>query len=291
MKIILATDGSAYSEDATWLLAHLPHSDKLELVVLYVSNAPNLRGSMNDAELIRRIEIADELRAKSIFQNVSALFEGANASLELVIAEGHIGTTIVDEAKARESDLIVIGAVGHSLFERMLGSISDFVATHAHCSVLVVRPTGLETRRRPIDLCIAYDESEPSAEAIKQLGQFGWGAKTNMDVVGVVTIPFVYSEIPYEFDLEEIKDTKEQAIGDAAEELSKLSPNVKTHVIDSTHVGDALVEFAKKKGSDVIVMGNTGDGMLSRFLVGSTSRYVLRHAKCSVWIARKHAGA
>ena len=272
MKIILATDGSAHSEDATWLLAHLPHSDKLELVVLYVSNAPNLRGSMNDAELIRRIEIADELRAKSIFQHVSALFEGANA-------------------KARESDLIVIGAVGHSLFERMLGSISDFVATHAHCSVLVVRPTGLETRRRPIDLCIAYDESEPSAEAIKQLGQFGWGAKTNMDVVGVVTIPFVYSEIPYEFDLEEIKDTKEQAIEEAAEELSKLSPNVKTHIIDSTHVGDALVEFAKKKGSDVIVMGNTGDGMLSRFLVGSTSRYVLRHAKCSVWIARKHAGA
>ena len=70
MKIILATDGSAHSEDATWLLAHLPHSDKLELVVLYVSNAPNLRGSMNDAELIRRIEIADELRAKSIFQHV-----------------------------------------------------------------------------------------------------------------------------------------------------------------------------------------------------------------------------
>jgi nucleotide-binding universal stress UspA family protein len=291
MKVILATDGSTHSEDAAWLLAHLPHSDKLELVVLYVSNAPNLRGSMNDAELIKRIEIADELRAKSIFQHVNVLFEGANASLELVIAEGHIGTTIVNEAKTRESHLIVLGAVGHSLFERMLGSISDFVATHAHCSVLVVRPTGLEARRRPIDLCIAYDESEPSAEAIKQLGQFGWGAKTNMDVIGVVTIPFVYSEIPYEFDLEEIKDTKEQAIGAAAEELSKLSPNVKTHLIDSTHVGDALVEFAKKRGSDVIVMGNTGDGMLSRFLVGSTSRYVLRHAKCSVWIARKHAVA
>jgi len=38
MKVILATDGSQHAEEASWLLARLPHSDKLELTVVYVSN-------------------------------------------------------------------------------------------------------------------------------------------------------------------------------------------------------------------------------------------------------------
>ena len=33
MRVILATDGSQFAEEADWLLAHLPHSNKLELTV------------------------------------------------------------------------------------------------------------------------------------------------------------------------------------------------------------------------------------------------------------------
>lgn len=45
MKVILATDGSQYAEEAAWLLAHLPHVEHLELTVLFVSNIPNLYGA------------------------------------------------------------------------------------------------------------------------------------------------------------------------------------------------------------------------------------------------------
>ena len=287
MKIILATDGSQYAEEAAWLLAHLPHSEKLELTVLFISNVPNLHGARNIAELMKRLEISDKEKAVSVFAHLKSIFEGANASLELVVGEGHVGTRIVHEAEVRKSDLIVLGAVGHSMFERMFGSTSDFVATHARCSVLVVRPTGLKTAKRPIDVCIAYDESDASSVVFQQLAQFGWGVNTKMEVVSVVTIPFVYSEIAYEFDLDEIKAIRREAVDSAANQLRELSTWVETHVIESNHVGDGLVQFAKKKGSDIIVMGNTGGGMVSTFLLGSVSKYVLRHTACSVWIARK----
>ena len=289
MKVILATDGSEHAEEAAWLLAHLPHTDKLELTVVYVSNAKGLRGSMEGIELIKRFAIADKARAETIFQHLKVVFEGANVSLELVVLEGQIGSSIMREADARNSDLIVLGAVGHSMFERMLGSVSDYVAAHAHCSVLLVRPTGLSKRKRPIDLCFAHDESQASAEAVKQVGSFGWGASAHIDIVGVVALPFVYSEIPYEFDVPELKKSIQKAVDNAADQLRKLTPNVQTHVIDGNHVGDSLVQFAKKRGSDIIVLGNTKQDMLSRFLIGSTSRYVLRHAKCSVWITRQHS--
>ena len=287
MKVILATDGSQFAEEAAWLLAHLPHSEKLDLIVLFISNMPNLHGSSNTTDLMERLEIADKEKAASLFSYLKEIFDGANASIELVVRHGHVGTTIVREAEARKINLIVLGAVGHSLFERMFGSTSDFVATHAKCSVLVVRPTGLKKAKRPIDVCIAYDETHPASVAMGQLAQFGWGANAKMEVVSVVTLPFAYSEIPYEFALDEIKFTRRQDVNSAADGLRRLSPHVETHVIESNHVGDGLVQFAKKKGSDIIVMGNTGGGMLSTFLLGSVSKYVLRHAKCSVWIARE----
>jgi len=288
MKVILATDGSEHAQEAARLLAHLPHSDKLELTVVYASNSYGFRGSMGGTELNKRLEDADKARAQTVFQSVCSVFEGANASLDLCVLEGKIATSIIHEAEARTSDLIVLGSVGHSMFERMLGSVSDYVASHAHCSVLVVRPTEMSKKKRPINLCFAHNEPEATTESIQQLAAFGWGAGVNIDIVGVAAIPFTYSEIPYEFDLVEIEKAMQPSLDHAADELRELSPNVQTHIIDGTHVGDALVEFAKKRGSDIVVLGNEVEDFLSRFLIGSTSRYVLRHAKCSVWIARKH---
>lgn len=287
MRVILATDGSQHAEEAAWLLAHLPHSEKLELTVVYVSNTVRLQGAIIPVDLMKQYVIDEKARAEKNFLHLSKVFEGANVSLEFDILEGHVGQAIVREAEARKSDLIVLGAVGHSVFERMLGSVSDYVASQAPCSVLLVRPTGLSTRKRPIDLCFAQDESQASTEAIRQMASFGWGAGTHIDVVGVVALPFAYSEIPYEFSVPEIRNSIQQSVTRAAEQLRKLSPNVQTHIVEGSHTGDALVEFAKKRGSDIIVLGNSVHDRLERFLFGSTSRYVLRHAKCSIWIARK----
>ncbi len=287
MKVILATDGSQFAEEAAWLLAHLPHSEKLELTVLFISNIPNLHGSRDIEDLTKRLEAADREKAKSLFAHLKNTFDGANATLELVVGEGHVGTKIVRAAEVRKCDLIVLGAVGHSLFERMFGSTSDFVATHAKCSVLVVRPTGLKKEKRPIDVSIAYDETDSWSIVYDQLAQFGWGTNTKMEVVSVVSLPFVYSDIPYDFDIEEIKTIRKVELNSVANRLRELSPTVETHVIEANHVGDGLVQFVEKNASDIIILGNTGGGLLSTFLLGSVSKYVLRNAKCSVWISRK----
>ena len=292
MRVILATDGSQHAEEAAWLLAHLPHSDKLELTVVYVSNTVRWQASSRlMSELTRlqeRIAEEEKSQAKKIFQRAKEIFEGANAALDLVVLEGQVGSAILQLAESSKSELIVIGAVGHSMFERMLGSVSDYVATHAKCSVLLVRPTGLSKQERPIAMCFAQDESIGSAEGIKQVAAFGWGENTHIDVVGVFTLPLVYYEIPYEFDLAEMKKSAQQAVDHAAEQLRKLTPNVQTHVVDGNHAGDALVEFAKQRGSDIIVLRKSNQDLFGRLIFGSTSRYVLRHAKCSIWIAREN---
>ena len=286
MKVLLATDGSQFAEEAAWLLAHLPHAEKLELSILFVSNIPQLHGAGDVAEFTKRLEIADKEKAVSLFDQMNGIFDGANATLELVVGNGHIGTQILQSAEARNCDLIVLGAVGHSLFERMFGSTSDFVATHANCSVLVVRPTGLKNAKRPIDVTIAYDETEASAAVFDQLSQFGWGPNSKMELVNVVSIPFNYSEIPIPFDFDAIVSFKKRELDAAAKRFRELTPTVSTHVLEANHVGDGIVRFVKNAQSDIVVLGNTGGGLLNSILLGSVSKYVLRHADCSVWIAR-----
>ncbi len=50
--------------------------------------------------------------------------------------------------------------------------------------------------------------------------------------------------------------------------------------------GDAIVEAARAEGADVIVVGRRGLGAVGRFVLGSVSDHVVRHADCPVLIVR-----
>jgi nucleotide-binding universal stress UspA family protein len=53
---------------------------------------------------------------------------------------GHAAKVIVDFAREKNCDLIVVGHSDHSgLWGRLLGDTADRIADHAHCSVLIVK--------------------------------------------------------------------------------------------------------------------------------------------------------
>jgi nucleotide-binding universal stress UspA family protein len=288
MKVLIATDGSNCSELAAKLLARLPHADRLDLTILSVNQRRELVGSAEYAEWVDRNFWLEQAKLEEACQRIEQMFEGANVSIESVVVEGHAAEAIVNESKVRNVDLVVIGAEGHTTLDRVvLGSVSDFVATHCQCSVLVVRPNALTKAEPSMGICLGYDDSKPSRQAITHLGSFRWGQNTKFDVVSVLLIPTVFSDIPVEIDLEATKKQMTELLAKGTEPLRKFSSNVRPQVIESSHVGDGIVQFAQKMNSDIIVMGSSGRGLVGRFILGSASRYVLRHASCSVWIVRE----
>lgn len=49
-----------------------------------------------------------------------------------------------------------------------LGSVSDYLIHHSTCATLVVRPDAMHARpQHPFTVCVALDESERSAAALK----------------------------------------------------------------------------------------------------------------------------
>jgi nucleotide-binding universal stress UspA family protein len=54
------------------------------------------------------------------------------------VAQGHAALTL--ENLSRSASLLVVGSRGHGQFVGMLlGSVSEFLATHAHCPLVIVR--------------------------------------------------------------------------------------------------------------------------------------------------------
>ena len=288
MKVLLAIDGSEHSEEAAWLFSHLPHEDKLEITVLTVINVSiGNESSITPKDWMKEIGTRERNTAVKAYEKIAAMFEGANAQTQHVIREGYVGETIVTEAEKIGAEMVVLGARGHSTVGRiLLGSTSDFVATHAPCSVFVVRPTGLRKEPdRPLRVAVGYDDSGPSLSAVAQFKEFRWGPQTELHVVTVVPSPSAYF-IDFAVDLNEYNEASAAALEQVANKLREVAPNLQSHVIESEHIGEGLVRFIAGQRCDMIVMGDTNRNLLGRMLLGSASRFVLRHASCSVWVTR-----
>ncbi len=279
-KILLTTDGSEAAQDAGRFLARLPHEEKIELVVVSVLTQPyQVRATLRH-DWVETCLAQDREQAKNAFAEIENMFEGANISIEHMIIEGHAGEMICDLAESRGCDLIVIGAKGHSAVARiLLGSTSDYVATKACCSVLVVRPRDATHVTNSLRIAIGYEDSGPAQAAMEEIAEIKWGQQVECDLI---TVAYVQGVLGSEENIQRMRD----GVRTAATKLCVTGVNAEPHLIENDHLGEGLVKYAEDHDCDIFVMGETPRTHLSRVLMGSTSRYVLRHAPCSVWITR-----
>ncbi|MGI9472795.1 MAG: universal stress protein, partial [Rubripirellula sp.] len=283
MKVLLAIDGSKCSEDAARLLSHLPHTEKLDVTILSVI-APPITAFYSPAKQVMEEFTEDDRRfAKKRQESTERLFSGANATVQTRIREGRPAETIVDCAEAWGADLIVLGAKGHSQINRiLLGGTSDYVATHAHCSVLVVRPSAdRDGDATDLKVAVAYDSSNASRASLQELLLFDWGAHTDITVVGVAGYSPVFNP-EFGFNPETLKREAKNALQQARVQMKSKVANIHDEVIEYDHVAEGLVKYTEDNDTDLIVIGDTGRSTLARALLGSVSRHVLRHAKCGV---------
>ena len=91
----------------------------------------------------RELESVTKAQAEEAVKDaVERIMSGKTAGLEIttMIKSGSAREVILDEAESWDADLIVLGSHGYSGWQRfLLGSVSHAVATHAHCSVEIVR--------------------------------------------------------------------------------------------------------------------------------------------------------
>ncbi|MCC7418726.1 MAG: universal stress protein [Planctomycetaceae bacterium] len=143
MKILVAVDGSPCSEAAVAEVARRPWPAGSE-VRLILADPPTdrsfLRGVPSD--VLNEFLQSQRAEARQRLDAAAALLTKSAPALPVVplLKEGWPKDVILDEAERWGADLIVVGSHGYGTLKRLfLGSVSLAVATHAPCSVEIVR--------------------------------------------------------------------------------------------------------------------------------------------------------
>ena len=147
MKILLATDGTKYGEAAADMLMNFNLTDGDEVkIVSVVDMALPLSVDIYGGYLPDTTEIEKVARenAEKVLETTTArikpAFDDKYPAISSDVLFGSPDRRIVETAEEYDADLIILGSHGYKRWERLLlGSVSDSVVHHAHCSVLVVR--------------------------------------------------------------------------------------------------------------------------------------------------------
>lgn len=142
MKLLLAIDDSKYSQAALQsVIAHINRAG-LEVRVLHAAEPAVLFEAPEMAEYIPPKESVEE--AEAIVAKAADKLRSAGINAATKVMRGDAKSVILDEARSWGADLIVMGSHGRRGLERFLvGSVSEAVLRHAHCSVEIVRlPAG-----------------------------------------------------------------------------------------------------------------------------------------------------
>jgi len=144
-RVLLATDGSKYSDMVTQFVLNLRLPRQSQVIVVtalqsYVAawiKMPTLDLRTNQ-EILAGLQAAEESKARKITANAEKQFQAKGYKTASVVIRGGAAASILASAKEYEPDIIALGSRGLSGIESLfLGSVAERVATYANCSVLI----------------------------------------------------------------------------------------------------------------------------------------------------------
>jgi nucleotide-binding universal stress UspA family protein len=165
MNLLLAIDGFRFSAPPARAAVSRPWPAGSVVRVLTVVDTPFPVGpEVAVAANFAETQAALRKEAGATVESVRETVPKGGLPADTRIREGNAGPEIVDEAMEWGADLILVGSHGRTELKRVLmGSVAEYVVSHAPCSVEVVRAAGAEssaTTEKDDLLSAAEEEAE-----------------------------------------------------------------------------------------------------------------------------------
>ena len=147
-RVLLATDGSKYSDATSQFLFDLALPGDCDILVVTVLQSHNIATWMKTPTLdlettqsiLADLQKAEEEAAAELVDKTTRAFRQQKYRVSSMVRKGEPADEILAAASVLNPDLIVLGAKGLTGIERfLLGGVAQRVARYAKHSVLVVR--------------------------------------------------------------------------------------------------------------------------------------------------------
>jgi len=146
-RVLVATDGSKYSDEAIEFLLDLPLHPKSEVFVVTAMQSWNpalvrafTRDWKTDQQILRDLQSSEEERAQILVTETKKRFKEKGYEASTMVLKGEPAEEILGAAETLNPNLIALGAKGLTGIEAfLLGSIAQRVARFSSYSVLIGR--------------------------------------------------------------------------------------------------------------------------------------------------------
>jgi nucleotide-binding universal stress UspA family protein len=283
-RILIPTDGS---EPAVRAGEHARYLARLFGATVHVVSVVDVEGAAGpfdaggvDQAFVDRLETSAERSIEAI----EATVEGSVA-VQTAILDGEPADAILEYAAAEDIDVVAMGTHGRTGLRRYIaGSVTERVLRLSEVPVLTVRAIE-ESRVGAYDeILVPTDGSEQAEAAVDHALEIAGATGARIHAVYVVHVGAITVGPDYT-PPEELIDRLEADGRAAAEAVAARAETRDVEAVTAVERGfpaDDLLAYAADEGIDLVTMGTHGRRGLDRYLLGSTTEQIVRHADVPV---------
>jgi nucleotide-binding universal stress UspA family protein len=269
-NVLVGVDGRPFGRDAVALAARLRAPDgKLTLAHVHP-------GELNRLHAISTSRLEQKREASIKLLEHERASADVEAELASVVAAAP-GAGLHQQAERQGADLIVVGSCSRGVFGRvMLGDDSRAALNGAPCAVAIAA-RGYAEQLNPIArIGVGLNRSHESDAALGAARKLAGPIHATVHPLEVVSIPsFAYSGL-----MAPAGEGIDVILEEANARLREL-PGVEGRAVFGL-TGEELASFGEEV--DILVVGSRSYGPARRLVLGSTSDYLERHARCSLLV-------
>lgn len=309
--ILVPLDGSARAEQALPDAARIARASDAHIVLVRAVFVPATFGVTYEGQPLRWHLIRDEdEQAQKYLREVAQSPHLVGLHVDRVVETGPAAAVIVDVAREREADLVVMMSHGRTgLGWWVMGSIADHVAHHSPVPVLIVREgAGSSTleradERRSLHMLMPLDGSPLAETALAPASTLALALAKPMPA----HVHLMLVVAPYHAMRQDMPDAL--LLDGAAEYLKQVAQRLRTDIdnealtvtwsvvaqgdiargiVAAAETGETGVAGENIPRCDMIAMATHGQSAVARWALGSVTERVLHGTKVPLLIVRPH---
>jgi nucleotide-binding universal stress UspA family protein len=308
MNVLLTVDESCDFKAASQFLSRIQLPADSDLYLLHVNPLDEwlrLGTSGHSLHIVEQINLsraAAAAKMRHVLSQMENAFLKPSLAVHSFVTDGVPGAEILRIITEYHIDLVVLETRRRSKISSfLLGSVSEWVLNEAPCSVLIVRGKARPRKiTKGLNILIATDGSPDAKEAIEFVERLGLPPSAVLTLLHVVrkkvhqTAQLVTTDCIQPATFKKLAEDLLKVRGREGAKLLETTrktlnrPEIK--IVENLafgHEAEEILKAAKRTRADLVMVGSRGLTGLRRFLLGSVSNKVVRHAPCSVVVVRK----
>jgi nucleotide-binding universal stress UspA family protein len=294
-RLLIPLDGSKTAEQVLPWARAFAESFKLPVILLAVVDVERLLTSADLARHFDKLVKQSSRDSKTYLERISGRFVGR--SVRRSIEQGSAAELIVKKAEAYKTTLIAMTTHGRSGLNRLLlGSVAEKVLRATTNPVLVVRADHEGEANQVASLSsiiVPLDGSELAETVLPTVIRISKKLRLEVFLIRVYSNPysgFISGGGHYAVNVDELmKDIRDQArnyLEAKMAELRKRGVEQVSYLLQEGIAADEIVSIAEQTPKSLIVMCSHGRSGVKRWVLGSVTETVVRHAANPVLVVR-----